>query len=127
MPYYGGPDLNITYTYVAVRPFTAEHPIGSGIMVSYAPGDTFPGEDWGNAAFNLVEAGKAVRLAKNIGDVTLGTVFPDSEPAYVPEPDGAVGEPGYPVKGGGGWWTLSDGSRVRGEQDAYEAQAALAL
>ena len=29
----------------------------------------------------------------------------------------------YPIKSGGGWWTLSDGSKVQGESEARRAQA----
>lgn len=131
MPVYGGPDLGITYTFVAVVPFKAEHPIGSGTVVTYNPGDTFPGEEWGNAAHNLVEVGKAVRLAVNVADAG-GSQVAVTPPASTEKPADEVNREreeltvtGYPHKGGGGWWTLSDGSRVRGEDEALEAQKAL--
>lgn len=135
MPFYGGPGLEIEYTYVAVKPFKAEHPIGSGTLVMYNPGETFPGEDWGMAAHNLVEIGKAVRLAKNVGEMGGTVVPPPSPPAPTPDDlidratsnemalESFMGE--WPVQGGGGWWTLSDGSRVRGETAAKQAQRLL--
>lgn len=125
MGYYGGPELGIEYTFVAVAPLDAEHPLGSGIVMHYAPGETFPGEDWGNAAHNLVEMGKAVRLAVNVKPAG-GTPVP---PPAAPEPELdpvaetlASYEGEWPAKGGGGWFTLSNGERVRGEEAALAAQ-----
>lgn len=56
----------IVFSYVAVKPIRAEHPVGSGIIVEYAPGDVIPAGEWGRAADNLVELGKAARLAINV-------------------------------------------------------------
>lgn len=131
MPVYGAPDLGIEYAFIAVVPFDAEHPIGSGQVVHYNPGDPFPGEDWGNAAHNLVEVGKAVRLAVNIGggsQPAAAPVVPETELTadqvnVLQASGGAVTS--YPVAGSAGWWTLSDGSKVRGEEAALEAQAEL--
>lgn len=126
---YGEPDLEglgIEYTFIALRPFDAENPIGSGKVVHYEPGEQFPGEDWGGAAFNLVEMGKAARLAVNVV-IGGGQSAPDApepveeEEEYEVPSDDSV----YPVKGGGGWYTLSDGSRVRGQEAAEAAEAAL--
>ncbi len=100
-------------------------------MVRYNPGDPFPGEDWGNAAHNLVEVGKAVRLAVNIGGGSQPVATPP-----VPETEKTAWEVNadqgdeahaviYPVATGSGWYTLSDGSRVRGEENALEAEAEL--
>lgn len=134
MPIYGGPDLGISYTFLAVVPFKAEHPIGSGTVVQYNPGDPFPGEDWGNAASNLVEMGKAVRLAVNVADVggsqeAVTPTAPTEHTAAEVNAEQAEHQnedvTRYPVKGGGGWFTLSDGSRIRGEEEAVAAQESL--
>lgn len=133
MPFYGAPELDIEYTFVAVSPFQAEHPIGSGQIVQYQPGDEFPGADWGNAAHNLVEVGKAVRLAINVGGSS--EMVPAGPPA-ISETEKTVEEVNleqeesqvtsyYPIQGNAGWWTLSDGSKVRGEDEAMMAQAEL--
>lgn len=114
MAYYGGPSVNINYVYVAVQPIQAEHPIGSGIVVTYNPGDTFPGEEWGNAAHNLVEVGKAVRLAINVENGG-GSQSATPAPAVT----------SYPHHEGAGWFLLSDGSRVRGKEQAVAAQEEL--
>lgn len=131
MAYYGGPDLGIEYTFVAVVPFDAEHPIGSGTVVHYNPGDRFPGEDWGNAAHNLVEVGKAVRLAVNIGGGSSLAAAPASPPEEktAEQVNADQGDEAhaviYPVATGSGWYTLSDGQRVRGEEAALEAESEL--
>lgn len=131
MPVYGAPDLGIEYAYVAVVPFDAEHPIGSGTVVHYNPGDPFPGEDWGNAAHNLVEVGKAVRLAVNIGggsQKVATPVVPESTEFTAQEVNtlqGAGPVTSYPIEGKAGWFELSDGTKIRGEEAADEAQAAL--
>lgn len=133
MPIYGEPDLGIDYTFVAVRPFQAEHPIGSGTVVQYNPGDQFPGEEWGNAAHNLVEVGKAVRLAVNIvgGGGSLAAVAPpavESTELTAQEVNAATSGDevtSYPVPGKAGWFELSDGSKIRGEEAALEAQSEL--
>ena len=45
-------------THYASKPFRAEHPIGSGTIVQYAPGDVVPAGEWGPAANWLKESGK---------------------------------------------------------------------
>lgn len=60
--------VKIVVTYVAIKPLKAEHPIGSGIVVEYAPGELIPAEEWGRAAHNLVENGKAAMMAINVYD-----------------------------------------------------------
>ena len=149
--------VDIAFSYVAVKPITAEHPIGSGTIVTYQPGDVVPAEDWGRAADNLVELEKIVRLAVNIGLENVETPRAQAGPgpglsdpthAYLAyegkaplsleseatdEPEDEVEEDAlhvteeseWPAAGSGGWWTLSDGSRVRGKAAAHEAQAAL--
>lgn len=130
MPIYGGPDIAIEYTFIAVRPFTAEQPIGSGILVTYQPGDPFPGEEWGQAAHNLVEVGKAVRLAVNVGSPAAPVVsVPPEETELTVQEVNEITSPeevtSYPFHAGGGWWELSDGTKVRGEEAALEAETAL--
>lgn len=131
MPVYGAPDLGIEYAFVAVVPFDAEHPIGSGNVVHYNPGDPFPGEDWGNAAHNLVEVGKAVRLAVNIGGGSQSVATPSAPDSTeftaeeVNATQAASSVTGYPIAGKAGWFELSDGSKIRGEDAALEAQAEL--
>lgn len=123
MPYYGGPGIAIEYKFVAVQPFDAEHPLGSGVVVHYGPGDEFPGEEWGNSAFNLIEMGKAVRLATNLSPLPHGHDGPD---ATTEEPVSLSNvEVGYPQAQGFGWYLLSDGAKIRGKDEAYAAQAAL--
>jgi hypothetical protein len=160
---------HIDVFYVAVKPIKAEHPVGSGTVVDYQPGDVIPAGEWGRAADNLVELGKAARMAINVPDdnedlsalgqlrgaavpaghglsdpthaylalegVDTGTIGPaeDEEAEPEAEPDEAEAEEedqsdmshSYPEHTGGGWYTLSDGSRVRGEENAVAAEAAL--
>lgn len=50
------------------------------------------------------------------------------EPAPEPEPEPAEtesGEPEFPRSKGSGWYELSNGETVRGEDEAVEAEAAL--
>lgn len=56
----------IRYTYIAAKPFLAEHPIGSGIVVQYNPGDEVPASDWGAATNNMLEMGKIFQTAINV-------------------------------------------------------------
>lgn len=58
--------MQVIYRYFAVKPIRAEHPIGSGTIVDYKPGEEVPAGDWGRAADNLVELGKAARVAFNV-------------------------------------------------------------
>lgn len=129
MPIYGAPELNIKYTFIAVAPITAEHPIGSGTVVTYQPGDPFPGEEWGNAAHNLVEVGKAVRLAVNIDQPVLAEKVAnevESTEMTAQEVNASHEEvTSYPVPGKAGWFELSDGTKIRGEEAALEAQSVL--
>lgn len=54
-------------------------------------------------------------------------IVSDDVPAPVVEPEPKKEEPGeYPQPTGGGWYLLSDGSKVKGKQKAIEAEAALA-
>ena len=76
----------IVFSYVAIKPLRAEHPVGSGIIVEYLPGDVIPAGEWGRAADNLVELGKAARLAVNVAseeDEVVGGGL-DAAPATTP-------------------------------------------
>ncbi len=142
----------IAFGFKAIKPITAEHPIGSGKIVTYQPGDEVPAGDWGRAADNLVENGKIMRYAVNVyapgetggesppssGSATAVAVDaggapddPGDEPtidpgADDPDDDADPGTPGaFPVHRGRGNYVLSDGSRVRGREEAEAAQAAL--
>lgn len=69
--------MRVEYHYFAIKPIRAEHPVGSGTIVEYQPGQEIPANDWGRAADNLVELNKAARVAFNIpedGDVQVETV-----------------------------------------------------
>ena len=135
------------YTYFAAKPIMAVHPPDSGIEVQYQPGDEIPASEWGRAADNLVEAGKAFRAAKNVwvddptteqeGDgqgissAAGESALPDTnteEPNESSAPDvaDAAQDPGaFPTHQGGGFYLLSDGSTVKGKQKAFAAEAAL--
>jgi hypothetical protein len=154
---------HIVFSYVAVKPIKAEHPIGSGKIVDYEPGDVIPAGEWGRAADNLVELGKAAMMAINVPDdgedwpsvgqlpdpaAPTGHGLSDPNHSYLnyegvereavaPAEEEAEAEPEaeeesreishdeFPQHTGGGWYTLSDGSRVRGEEAATAAEAAL--
>lgn len=60
--------MQVVYKYFAIKPIRAEHPVGSGEIVNYQPGQEIPASDWGRAADNLVELGKAARVAFNVPD-----------------------------------------------------------
>ena len=82
--------MQVLYKYFAIKPISAEHPVGSGIVVDYQPGQEVPASDWGRAADNLVELGKVARVAFNVpseGDPPVETV---SVTLGVEEPAGAV-------------------------------------
>ena len=60
--------MRVEYRYFAVKPLRAEHPVGSGLIVEYKPGEEVPAGEWGRAADNLVELGKAARVAFNVSE-----------------------------------------------------------
>lgn len=60
--------MHVEFSYVAIKPLRAEHPVGSGTIVEYQPGEVIPASDWGRAADNLVERGKAAMMAVNVMD-----------------------------------------------------------
>jgi hypothetical protein len=139
--------VKIVFTYVAVKPITAEHPVGSGKIVSYQPGDVIPAGEWGRAADNLVERGKAAMMAVNVleagdmpeggsvGDATPAELAAEDDEAFLKNADDESSDDAaeleeadmseFPTAGRGGWYTLSDGSRVRGHEAAVEAEANL--
>lgn len=107
-------NLEIQYTYIAIRPLDAEQPVGSGQVVHYDPGDVVPASEWGAAAASLLEMGRIERLAINVD--SNGVNEPSAtQPA----------EPEFPTHVGAGWYVLSDGTRIRGKVDAHMLQAGL--
>jgi len=121
-----------SFRYFAVKPMDAEHPIGSGTIVHYDVGEEIPGNDWGRSTDWLVENGKAVRMADNVWSDEGDGPAPEPvslEPATDEERANAeavaAGTATYPIAGKAGWFTLSDGSKVRGQEQAEAAEAAL--
>ncbi len=144
----------VTFGFKAIKPLKAEHPLGSGTVVDYLPGDEVPAGEWKGAAVEaLIENGKLMRYATNVyapGEVG-GEALPSVAAASQPEPqehpgfadvgegievapdgtevtlsDADSAEP-FPRLLGGGSYELSDGSHVRGKAKAMAAQAQLAL
>lgn len=115
----------VEFSYVAVKPISAEHPVGSGKTVDYAPGDIIPAEDWGMAAHNLVELGKAARLAVNVmeEDDLIGAGFSDEASPLHQEVLAFVED----HHEGSGWYNLSNGERMRGKKPALVAELKLRL
>lgn len=74
-------------------------------------------------------------VAYSVGPVGQAQPEPTAEPEPTPEPEPdddddeapADDEPvdSWPVERDNGWWELSNGKKVRGEEPALEAQAAL--
>lgn len=119
---------SIQYTYIAAKPIRAEHPVGSGTIVDYKPGDVIPAEEWGRAADALVEMGKAFRTAMNVFSPETNTGAPmEAATVQVTVTDGesvsAAGD--FPRHVGAGVFELSDGSRVKGKAAAVDAEFAL--
>ncbi len=65
---------HVEFDWVARKPFTAEHPLGTGTIVSYQPGDRVPANDWGQAAHHLEANDKIMRIAINVSDPGDGIV-----------------------------------------------------
>lgn len=105
--------------YKAVKPIRAEHPIGSGNIVEYKPGDEVPAGDWGASANWLIERDKIMRYGLNLyedGTSDYNAVQPD---------EGEVEGAEFPRHDGGPWYTISDGTQIKGKQNAIDAEAAL--
>ncbi len=141
----------VEWGFKAIKPFDAEHPIGSGKMVHYDPGDEVPASDWGRAEGFMVEAGTIMRYVKNVLEVPGQTVSAPSAVQFPPVPTEAPAEPTmvedddeveeddavestdeaetdtvpFPQHEGGGWYLLSDGEKVQGKAAAIAAQAEL--
>lgn len=130
------------FSYVAIKKITAEHPIGSGIDVTYEPGDEVPANEWGRATDNLVEVGKIMRVVRSVSDesdVVRGAAETSPSPASEqtadevnaetanePPPASAGGDE-WPRDLGKGQYELSDGSHVYGKNKAQAAQDALGI
>jgi len=106
--------LEIQYSFIAIWPLDVEHPIGSGQVVHYEPGDIVPAGEWGAAAHNLMEMGRIERLAVNVASL--------QEVQQAAEVDEVVE---YPVHVGAGWYLLSNGDRIRTKALAEQAQKEL--
>ena len=59
----------VVWGFKAIKPFRAEHPVGSGTMVDYAAGDEVPAAEWGRAEAFMVEAGTIMRYARDVATV----------------------------------------------------------
>ena len=131
---------HVEFSWVALKPIRAEHPLGSGIVVEYMPGDLVPANDWGQAVEHLAANGKiaqiavnvldpedAVEVAKRPGGPAKGLTDPDRDYLALegqPEPiDGGAGA--FPRHLGNGLYELGDGSKVKGKRAAQAAQDAL--
>lgn len=129
------------FRYVAAKKFVAGHPPGSGIEVTYEIGDDVPAGEWGRAAAMMVESGKIDRLVIQVadpGDEVAGAV-PGSpaasteKPAHVvnaetdplSKPDPRQGHEWPKRTERRGFYVLSDGSEVYGENKAVAAQEAI--
>jgi hypothetical protein len=145
---------HVEFDWVAKKPFQAEHPLGSGTVVTYAPGDRVPANDWGQAAHHMEGNDTITRIAINVADPgdDVAGARPASPPPYgltdptrqylayegkapisLEEPkleapedeEPPEQEIKYPNHLGGGTYELSDGMHVRGKRRAVSAQAAL--
>ena len=106
------------FRYFAVKPFTAEHPVGSGIIVQYNPADEVPAGEWKGAAVDaMVENDKLARMAEVVyepGDPQYGL-----EPGVRPLPGG---EP--PAQRHWGVGTLDESDARTRERGELEPEAA---
>ncbi len=59
---------HVEFSWVALKPIRAEHPLGSGTEVEYQPGDLVPANDWGQAVHHLEANGKIAQVAVNVLD-----------------------------------------------------------
>lgn len=128
-------------TRYAAKPFKAEHPIGSGNIVQYQPGDVVPAGDWGPAANWLKEAGKIFEGATVVYTDDEALPVSTVQQVAVKEPfvnDGSfrsgppvnedpssTPEDVFPQHIGFGSYRLSNGENIKGLENATEAQAAI--
>ncbi len=80
---------HVEFDWVAGAPLDAEHPLGSGDVVHYEPGDRVPANDWGQAAHHLEANGKIMRVAINVadpGDDVAGAREPAPNPYGLSDP-----------------------------------------
>ena len=140
----------VVWGYKAVKPFVAEHPVGSGTEVRYEAGDEVPAGEWGRAEAFMAEAGTIMRYVINVAEVPGQIVAPapsvQQQDAPVPVPTEAPAEPepasaadtepepgetvsdddeSFPKAEGGGWYLLSNGEKAHGKAAAIAAQAEL--
>ena len=129
------------FRYFATKKFVAAHPPGAGIEVTYEIGDEVPAGEWGRAAGMMVESGKIVRQAIQVADpddVVVGAapgspaastekpaheVNAETDPLSRPDPRQSHEWPKRTEKKG--FYELSDGSVIYGENKAVAAQEAL--
>ena len=130
---------HVEFSWVALKPIRAEHPLGSGVVVEYMPGDLVPANDWGQAVEHLAANGKIAQIAINVldpGEVAGVAAPPGPPPTGLSDPDRAYlaleGQPGpvepdgaFPRHLGNGLYELGDGSKVRGKRAALAGQEAL--
>ena len=115
------------WRFKAIKPIRAEHPVGSGIIVEYQPGEDVPAGEWGQAASWLVERDKIMRYGLNQYEDGHSDFPPTSSAASEGEPEGVASssDAEFPKHKGGPWYELSNGEQVRGKDQANAAEAAL--
>ncbi len=124
----------IRFGFKAIRPFDAWH---DDQVVHYEPGDEVPAGEWKGAAVDaMVENGKLMRYATNVyapGELGGDALVEEAVAEVLAEETGGDGrtpvpetltDP-FPRATGGGYFTLSDGRKVRGKAKALAAQAEL--
>lgn len=80
---------HIEFDWIAKKPLRAEHPLGSGTIVEYQPGDRVPANDWGQAAHHLEANDKIAQVAINVadpGDDVAGARDPSPPPYGLSDP-----------------------------------------
>ena len=79
----------IVFGFKAIKPITAEHPPGTGTVVTYQPGDEVPASEWKGAAVEaLIENEKLMRYATNV--YGPGEVGGDSLASYASDDEVAL-------------------------------------
>ena len=130
---------HVEFSWVALKPIRAEHPLGSGVVVEYMPGDLVPANDWGQAVEHLAANGKIAQIAVNVldpEDAAGAATRPGGPAKGLTDPDrdylALEGQPGpadpdgaFPRHLGNSVYELGDGSKVKGKRAALAGQAAL--